>query len=317
MGKPAWVGLVSAIVLALICGGIYAFTERGDVAEATPVTTLGVDANPTGNSATSLGTINSCISVDFDDVFYIDLVVMDVTNLNSWEGIFRFDESVLEVNSLAVDGFFLGSSGWPFLDCYPGECLVSNVDTTGAGHDGEGVLGRLEITAVGPGISKANLDLRSEGLPVSFVILLDDTPPPDGPLAIGDFDPPEGDGYFDGTILNAEIAVGEPCPGECQPDVDTDGDGFDDDVECYLPTDQNDDCTDEIGVHDAWPLDINIDKAITVGGDVLPYRGRIGATGGPPPDPNWLQRLDVNMDNAITVGGDVLPFRGQIGETCS
>ena len=314
MGKPIWVGLVSAIILAFICGGIYAFTERSHVAEATPDTTVGVDANPAGNSATSLGTINSCISVNSSDIFYIDLVIQDVTNLNSWDGTFRFDESVLEVNALDVNDFFLGSDVWPFLDCYEGQCQVSNVDQDGAGHTGEGVLGRLEITAIGTGISKANFDLRPDGLPISGVTLLDDGDPP---AAIGDFDPPEGDGYFDGTILNAEIAVDQPCPGECLPDVDTDGDGFDDDVECYLPTDQNDDCTDEIGVHDAWPLDINIDKAITVGGDVLPYRGRIGATGGPPPDPNWLQRLDVNMDNAITVGGDVLPFRGQIGETCS
>jgi hypothetical protein len=56
---------------------------------------------------------------------------------------------------------------------------------------------------------------------------------------------------------------------------------------------------------------------VTVGGDILPYRGRIGATGGPPADPNWSQRLDINADNWITVGGDVLPFRGIIGEQCT
>ena len=311
MGKPVWVGLVCAIVLALICGGIYAFTEGSHVAEAQPDTTVGVDANPAGNTATSLGTINSCISVDFDDVFYIDLVVMDVTNLNSWDGTFRFDESVLEVNTLDVNDFFLGSDVWPFLDCYEGQCQVSNVDQGGAGHTGEGVLGRLEITAIGTGISKANFDLRPDGLPISGVTLLDDGDPP---AAIGDFDPPEGDGYFDGTILNAEIAVDQPCPGECQPDVDTDGDGFDDDVECYLPTDQNDDCTDEIGVHDAWPLDINIDKAVTVVGDVLPYSNKIGQSVGGDP---ILRRLDLNYDDAITVVGDVLPFSDHIGDSCS
>lgn len=315
MGKPAWVGFVSVIVLALICGGIYAFTERSHVAEATPDTTVGVDTNTAGNTATSLGTINSCISVNSTDTFYIDVFVQDVTDLNSWESVFRFDESVIEVNSLNATNFFLGSDVWPpIFSCTAGECLLGTFDTTGAGHTGEGVLGRLEITAIGPGLSKANLDLRVEDGPVSGVILLDDSDPP---AAIGDFEPPEGDGYFDGPILNAQIAVDQYCPGQCESGVDTDGDGFNDDVECYLPTDQNDACTDEIGVHDAWPLDINIDAAVTVGGDVLSYRGRIGATGGPPPDPNWLQRLDLNMDNAITVGGDVLAFRGHIGETCS
>jgi len=57
--------------------------------------------------------------------------------------------------------------------------------------------------------------------------------------------------------------------------------------------------------------------AITVGGDVLLYRGRIGATGGPPADANWLQRLDLNADNYITVGGDMLMYTGRIGETCT
>ena len=91
---------------------------------------------------------------------------------------------------------------------------------------------------------------------------------------------------------------------------------FWDEVEVYLGTDPLDACPDN-DTHDAWPLDVNMDTFVTVGGDVLPYRGRIGATGGPPADPNWLQRLDLNMDNWITVGGDVLPFREMIGENCT
>ena len=52
---------------------------------------------------------------------------------------------------------------------------------------------------------------------------------------------------------------------------------------------------------------------ISVTGDVLNYLSRIGAT---PGAPNWLQRLDINADNYITVGGDVLKYRGMIGKTC-
>ena len=316
MAKPMWAGFVSAILLAFICTGIYAFTERSDVAQATLDTIVGVDANPTGNTATSLGTINGCISVDSTDVFYIDLFIQDVTNLNSWEGTFRFDESLLEVNSLAVDGFFLGSAVWgPTFHCYEdpvgdeGECTLGTFDTTGAGHDGEGVLGRLELTAIGTGISKANLDLRVDGLPVSGVYLWDDGDPP---AAIGDF---EGDdGYFDGTILNAEIAIDQPCPGECLPGEHSDGDGFDDYVECYLGTDPLDDCTNDPGTHDAWPLDTNIDTFVTVVPDVLSFRGLIGSTYG---DGNFRQRLDFNADGALTIIPDVLAFRGHIGEECS
>ena len=96
-------------------------------------------------------------------------------------------------------------------------------------------------------------------------------------------------------------------------DDDDDNDEFEDAVELYLPTDPLDNCTDEIGVHDAWPLDINMDRAITVTGDVLNFRDHIGAA---PGSPEWWQRLDLNMDGAITVAGDALFFRGMIGESC-
>ena len=99
----------------------------------------------------------------------------------------------------------------------------------------------------------------------------------------------------------------------CNPLLDSDGDTFYDDVECYLPTDFRDDCSDNPGVHDAWPLDNNIDRAVTVVGDVLVYSGKIGA---PVTNPT-LQRLDINADGSITVVGDVLPFSGNIGATCT
>jgi hypothetical protein len=207
-----------------------------------------------------------------------------------------------------VADFFLGSNVWPFFECYPGECQVSNVDQGGAGHTGEGVLARLEITAIGPGISKANLDLRLDGSPVSGVQLFDENGDPIGPL--------DGYGYFDGSILNAEIRVDqlEPCPGqECLPDVHTDSDGFDDEVECYLGTDPLDDCPDD-PTDDAWPLDIDMSGDLSVTGDVFSYRDCIGVT---PDDPEWWQRLDLDMSGDISVTGDVFLYVGAIGVTCS
>ncbi len=59
---------------------------------------------------------------------------------------------------------------------------------------------------------------------------------------------------------------------------------------------------------------MNMDGAITVVGDPLNFRGRIGATSG---DPNWWVRLDFNTDGALTIVGDVLMYRGMIGETCT
>ena len=95
---------------------------------------------------------------------------------------------------------------------------------------------------------------------------------------------------------------------------DQDCDGFDDDVESYLGTDPLDSCPDEIGVHDAWPLDVNMDMAITVVGDALNFRGRIGAAQG---SPEWWQRLDLNADNFITVVPDILYYRGLINTGCT
>ena len=102
---------------------------------------------------------------------------------------------------------------------------------------------------------------------------------------------------------------------ECDPALDSDSDTFNDYVECYLPTDRNDDCTNNPGVHDAWPLDQNIDKNVTVVGDVLKYAGNIGAAVSS--NPSVLQRLDLNADGTITVVGDVLKYAGKIGATCT
>jgi hypothetical protein len=114
----------------------------------------------------------------------------------------------------------------------------------------------------------------------------------------------------------------------CGTTDDSDSDTFKDNVECWVETDPWDNCPDKTGSagrcpgvdcdgDDAWPLDINVDKFVTVVGDVLKYSGRIGSTGGPPPSAKWLQRLDLNKDNYLTVVGDVLKFSGKVGSKCT
>jgi len=103
---------------------------------------------------------------------------------------------------------------------------------------------------------------------------------------------------------------------ECTAGVDTDLDKFNDNIECYLPTDARDNCPDNTS-DDAWPLDNDITKDITVTGDVFAYVGRIGAHGPPSPSPNWRKRLDLDMSGDITVTGDMFQLVGKIGQTCT
>jgi hypothetical protein len=102
--------------------------------------------------------------------------------------------------------------------------------------------------------------------------------------------------------------IGDACDTD-----DIDGDGFSDVLESYLGTDPLDDCPDD-PLDPAWPLDINNDQALTVAGDSLNFRDRIGAA---PGEPSWWQRLDLNGDGAITVAGDALLHRGKVGDACS
>jgi len=96
-------------------------------------------------------------------------------------------------------------------------------------------------------------------------------------------------------------------------DPDDDNDGFGDVVEVYLGTDPLDACPDGTS-DDAWPLDIDRDRVITVSGDAWSFHDRIGTT---PGSPEWQQRLDLDGDGAITVTGDAFAYRGKVGQTCT
>jgi PKD repeat protein len=124
-----------------------------------------------------------------------------------------------------------------------------------------------------------------------------------GTVASGPFDRQE--------LVLVDVHVAGDAAGD-PTNADDDADGFHDDKELYVSTDPLDACPDDTS-DDAWPLDVSKDGHISIVGDVLNFRGRIGAT---PGDPNWWQRLDFNADGQISVVGDVLKYRGRIGETC-
>ena len=193
-------------------------------------TTIGVDADPTqlpANTVTSLGSIESCIPMATNDTFEIDIFITDVVDLVGWSASFSYDGSAVNVTAANVHMFQAanaGSSIINFSDAVPdsdGSYFVGAADLgAGAEDSGTGVLARLTLQAVAPGVSSADLawlELKGEN----------DVP-------IGDND---ADGYFDGSVFNALIAVDQP---------DSDGDGIadvcDDDIDNDTIPDALDNC---------------------------------------------------------------------------
>jgi len=178
---------------------------------------VGVDANPEGNTATSLGAIDQCVSVAKGDTFSVDVFVTDVTDLLAWEAYFSFDGSIVNVTDLDVEMFQAANANSDVFNA--SESLPSSgglyrlgaIDF-GSPDSGSGVLARLTLKAVGAGISPAiliTLDANNDGRPDLGTRLKN---PQETPLGDGN-----GDEIFDGTVFNAQIAVDRDCPPDTAP----------------------------------------------------------------------------------------------------
>lgn len=200
------------LALAASVGGVVA-TGHGSAQEAV---TIGLDVEPAGNTATSLGPIDSCISVSTGDTFEVDIFVTDVADLLAWETYFVYDMSIVNIASRDVAMFqaanpgsnvFDVSESLPDIDSYYRIAAVDLADPP-APDSGSGVLARLTLEAVGPGVSVLSLspiDVNEDGKIDLGPSLKDAKAEP-----IGDLD---GDDLFDGPIANAEVAVDGTCPG--------------------------------------------------------------------------------------------------------
>jgi hypothetical protein len=205
----ARVVLISACLVLISAPGAILLGSSQQVVGASQVsTTVGVDADPTGNEAASLGQIDACISVATGETFDVDVVVTDVTDLSGWEADFVYDGSVVSVVAMDPELFLATKPGSNLVDLSGDSLpdtsgtyhmLVADMSQT-VGEDGSGVLGRLTLQAVGQGASDLSL---------SQVILGDSSG-----KAIGDID---GDNVFDGTVSTARVYVDEACPSGALP----------------------------------------------------------------------------------------------------
>lgn len=202
-------GLLARVVLVSACLGLVAvlgpvFGSSQQVGRASQVSTaMGIDADPTGNGATSLGEIDLCVSVATGETFDVDIIVADVVDLLAWQATLTYDASVLKVVQTNLELFLASAEPGRMInlsDLVPDEdgsfnFAVVDVMPGGGGHTGSGVLARVTLQAVGTGASFLTLD----------GIILGDLES----MAIGDL---TGDDIFDGTVGHAQVWVDEPCP---------------------------------------------------------------------------------------------------------
>lgn len=194
--RAAWLAPILLLGLAL--------SQPQGVGQATQAeTTMGLDADPAGNSATSLGNIEACISVASGEEFDVDIFVGDVTDLSGWQAILLYDGSMVSIVGTDTELLLAANDGSNIVDLSPdplpdqdGLYTLAVADLgEGLGEGGSGLLARLTLEAVGPGAS---------ALALTDTILVDSAGKP-----IGDVN---GDQVFDGPVSGIQVWVDEACP---------------------------------------------------------------------------------------------------------
>lgn len=204
MARLLFTALASSLSFGLILLAIVAIGEQSTIGEAAQgQMAVGIDADPAGNSATSLGSIDPCMSVTSGQTFDVDLFLSDVTDLSGWQAMLIYDGSIVNIVNTETELLLAANDGSNLVDLSPdplpdgdGVYTVAVADLgESPGEDGSGILARLTLQAVGPGATA--LDLTG-------TLLADSAGQP-----IGDTN---GDQLFDGPISGAQIWVDQPCP---------------------------------------------------------------------------------------------------------
>jgi hypothetical protein len=200
MRRMLWQGTLAGVLVFAAVLGAQSFLDGGEVGQASSPVSLGVDADPDGNTATSLGSIDSCISVGVGDTFTIDVFIRDVENLQVWHVFVRYDPSVVNITDRDVEMFLAADPGSDVVDHSYGDpslsgaydLLVADAADDPPHESGSGVLARLTLTAIEPGLTPIEIDD-----PVLWGY----------PLHLIRVD----------SLAHAWVAVGQECPGEPSP----------------------------------------------------------------------------------------------------
>lgn len=200
-------GILSSLLVLVAALLLAAHGHPGSAsAEAQAGSMIGIDVIPDSNTPASLGPLETCASHAEGDEFAVDIFVNNVSSLRSWELRVQYDEDVLEVAEVDYAHFLIstapGGNIFPTLREAeaPGRDFLAAAELQGPADTGSGVLARLSVRAIGEGTSP----IRVVGYPSYFGPRLSGA----GAAAIGDDD---GDGIWDGSLLDGEVIVGGSC----------------------------------------------------------------------------------------------------------
>jgi hypothetical protein len=201
--------------VALLSPALFAASAR---AQETP--TLGIDVEPSDNTATSLGVRNACIAVHEGDVFNIDITVEGAQDIAAWEAYVSLDPSIVSVidrdvqlllSSVSEGNTFDTSESVPEDSNDDGRYRIGGAIITDppVGASGSGVLARLTLEATAAGSTDLSVKpIQTEaGSPVGPT--LTDV----NANHLGDSN---DDSFFDGPILDATVAVDQDCESDSQ-----------------------------------------------------------------------------------------------------
>ena len=192
---------------------------------------IGIDADPSGNTATSLGSADACRKVAAGEQFDIDLTIENVDSLAAFSITLTYDEEAFTVVKEDVALFLASAAGSDVRDnsdslpdsdgVYEVRALEAATDPD-ATESGSGVLARITLEAASSGTHALSVSV-----PSISPILTDG----DGNA----LEPADEFGVWLGATSDAQIAVGEDCPPATDTETPTatpsptaaDGDGDD------------------------------------------------------------------------------------------
>ena len=205
-GFPDLIVRLSFLIMAAVALTISATAAGQASGQATP--TLGIDVNSDGNSASVLGAVQDCRTLNAGDTIDIDVFVKDVEELSGFQFALVYNSDVVHLTD-SNDQLFLttleGSNLVSLSDPTPDSDGVYTAAATEFGEigatdeSGEGALMRFTLEAVGAGESLLSL----------FEVILTTTSPDGSSVPISPSDPDSS--FFLGPVLNAALAVDEPC----------------------------------------------------------------------------------------------------------